>query len=67
MLRRDAFERQALADRQALIASGRVDDLRRLPTVDDQLEQFDAFLVAEPERTHLSTEQWEERVALGVA
>jgi predicted methyltransferase MtxX (methanogen marker protein 4) len=69
VLRRDQFERHALADRQALIASGRIDDLSRLGSVDEQLDEWDAWLNAEPQasQSHLSVEQLEERQALGVA
>ena len=66
VLWRDQFERQALADRSGLIASGRVDDLGRLPNVAEELERFDAWLESEPKVVHMDPDQYELRQALGV-
>ena len=61
----DQLERQMLADRQALIASGVRDDLPNLPQVQESL---DARLHAEPEpMAPVDYERLELLQALGVA
>lgn len=62
----DKWERQALADRQALITRGVTDDL---PSLAGAQAKLDAALEAEPQApgAGLSVEEYELRVALGVA
>ena len=56
-------ERQALADRQGLIASGMREGL---PEVGAQLEEFERLLAEEPAVSRLDADEIELRRALGV-
>lgn len=62
------LERQALADRQALLARGVVEDL---PTIFSAQQHFDDWLVAEQQPAQAMTPEQvarrEELMALGVA
>jgi hypothetical protein len=61
----DKWERQALADRQALLTRGLTEGL---PSLGAAQEAFDAALCAEPKRLEaVDSEQMELRRALGVA
>lgn len=68
MLLVEQLERQALADRQALLVRGVTDDL---PSVFSEHERFDAWLNAEPEQRQAMSPadliKLEELTALGVA
>jgi hypothetical protein len=64
----EQLERQALADRQALLSRGITDDL---PTAFSEQQRFDAWLTAEPEARDAmapaDVAKLEELIALGVA
>jgi hypothetical protein len=61
----DQWERQTLADRQALLSQGIGDDL---PTLVQAQVRLDEALAAEPKRLEaVDSEQMELRRALGVA
>jgi hypothetical protein len=61
----DQWERQTLADRQALLSQGIGDDL---PTLVQAQTRLDEALAAEPKRLEaVDSEQMELRRALGVA
>jgi hypothetical protein len=64
----EQLERQALADRQALLSRGVTEEL---PTAYSEQRRFDAWLEAEPEKVQplagVELDEQELRMALGVA